>query len=201
MMLIGLLVTLIILLPLVVYEILLIIIGKNKWKLSIKQKNWWLVTHLFFTTVWLGGALGTLLLLFTTTVTADKELIYAAHYFIDFFDKYLNIPGAMGCLLTGIFLALRTQWGITKYYWIITKLIANLGIIYFGGELINEWAHNTLELSSINVNVLNNPIYLHDRQMLIMGLVSSIIVLVFVVAISRFKPWGKRNKNIKEERF
>ncbi len=100
MMLIGLLVTLIILLPLVVYEILLIIIGKNKWKLSIKQKNWWLVTHLFFTTVWLGGALGTLLLLFTTTVTADKELIYAAHYFIDFFDKYLNIPGAMGCLLT-----------------------------------------------------------------------------------------------------
>ncbi|MEL7567803.1 MAG: DUF2269 domain-containing protein [Dehalobacterium sp.] len=198
-MLTGLLVTLTILLPLVAYEVLLIIIGKNKWKFSMKQKNWWLVTHIFFTTVWLGGALGSLLLVFTTTVTANKELIHAAHHFFDFFDKYLNIPGGLGCLLTGIFLTLRTQWGITKYYWIITKLIANVGIIYFGGGKISEWSSNTFELSATNVNVLNNPIYLHDRQMLIIGLASIILVLVFVVAISRFKPWGKRNKNTKEE--
>lgn len=160
MLLTGMLVTLIILFPLAVYEIILILIGKNKWKFSIKQKNSWLFIHIFFATIWLGGALGTLLLVCTTTVTTNQELIHAAHLFVNFFDTYLNIPGSTGCLLTGITLASRTQWGITKYYWIMAKLIANIGIMYFGGELINEWAHKTFTLSAVDANVFNNPIYL-----------------------------------------
>lgn len=188
----GLMVMFFVVLPLVIYEAVLTLLGKNKPKLAVKQKNLWLTTHIIFTAIWIGGALGSLLLLFTTTVTTNRELVYAAHLFIDFFDRYLNISGALGCLITGIVISLRTQWGITKYYWIISKLVANIGIIYFGGSSINNWAHNTLELSLYDMNVLNNPVYLHDRQMLITGLILSAAVLILVVAISKFKPWGKR---------
>jgi uncharacterized membrane protein len=192
----GLMVMLIVLLPLLIYETVLIIIRKNKPMLTMKQRNWWLIIHILFAIVWLGGALGTLLLVFTTTATTNRELIYAAHLFVDIFDKHLNIPGALGCLITGIVISLRTHWGITKYYWIITKLVANIGIIYVGGSLINDWAHNTVELSANDMNFLHNPIYLQDRQMLVIGLIFSVAVLIFVVAISRFKPWGKRKSAV-----
>lgn len=187
-------VMLIMLLPLLIYETVLVIIRKNKPMFAIKQRNWWLTIHLLFAIVWVGGALGTLLLAFITTGTTNRELIYAAHHFIDIFDKHLNIPGALGCLVTGIVISLRTHWGITKYYWIITKLIANIGIIYIGGGLIDDCAHNTLELSANNMNFLQNPVYLQDRQMLIFGLIFSVAVLIFAVVISRFKPWGKRKR-------
>lgn len=190
----GLMVMLSLLLPLLIYEAILIVFRKNKLKFGMKQKNLWLTIHIVFTAVWLGGALGSLLLLYTTTITTNHKLIYAAHLFIDFFDKYLNIAGATGCLVTGIVLSLRTHWGVTKYYWIITKLVANLGIIYLGGSAINTWAHSTFELAENDRNILNNSLYLHDRQMLIFGLIFATAVLIFVIAISKFKPWGKRKK-------
>ncbi|AGL02789.1 hypothetical protein [Desulfoscipio gibsoniae] len=174
---------------------LLAIIGKYLPKrLSLIQKNCWLIAHIMFVIVYFSGLFGTLLLanIATTTIT-DRELIYAAHIFSKYCDWFLIIPGAFGSLITGTWLSIRTQWGLTKYYWTIVKVLGNIGAILFGSTLMRIWFDQTVAFSSIGqMNPLQNPAYLHNRQMLIIGTMISLSILFFLVVVSCFKPWGKR---------
>lgn len=108
----------------------------QKRKLSSKQKNWWLIAHIFFIIIAFSGLIGQLLLTSSTTFITDREHIFAAHLFIVYFDDYLIIPGAFGSLITGIWLAVRTHWGFTKHYWIIAKWIGNIAAILLGSTII-----------------------------------------------------------------
>lgn len=175
---------------------LLASIGKKKLKkLGIKQKNGWLLAHSIFVIVYFGGLLGTLLLSVATTFTTDGELIYAAHLFIQYFDWFLIIPGAFGSLTTGTWLAVRTNWGLTKHYWIIAKWVGNISAITFGGSLMRIWIHDNFSIIFTgNIHPLQNPAYLHNRQMLFIGTAISFTFLIFLLVMSYFKPWGRREK-------
>ena len=162
-------------------------------KLSVKQKKWWVIVHLTFMILWFSGLLGTILLAALTTSMTNRELVYAAHSFIESFDHFLVIPGAIGCLLTGIWMSIRTNWGLTKYYWIIIKLIGNIGVILVGSTIIRSLIIQTNTLSTANqVNPLQNPAYIDARQMFILGSTTLLTVLFFLVIVSIIKPWGKR---------
>ncbi|VBB07313.1 Hypothetical protein LUCI_2557 [Lucifera butyrica] len=164
--------------------------------MSHRQKNWWKTFHLLFVSIWFAGGLGALLLAVLATKTRHIVLIFAAHYYIQYFDWFLIIPGGLGTILTGIWLAARTNWGLAKYYWIIVKLLANIGIILFGGIKMRLWIHETVPLILANRNnTLQNAQYLHNREMLVIGLSVSLGVLIFLMFISVFKPWGPRGKN------
>jgi hypothetical protein len=167
-------------------------------RLTIKQKNWWIIAHLMFVIVYFSGLLGTLLLTnMTITKVTDLNQIHAAHIFSKYCDWFLIIPGAFGSLITGVWLALRTNWGLTKFHWIVVKVLGNIGAILYGGTLMRIWFDRTVDLSSdAQVNFLNNTVYLYNRQMLIIGTLISLAILFFLVIISVLKPWGKR-KNIK----
>lgn len=146
-----------------------------------------------FIVIYFSGLLGTLLLTnITITSVTDREQIHAAHIFSKYCDWFMIIPGAFGSLLTGVWLALRTNWGLTKYHWVIVKVIGNIGAILYGGTLMRIWFDKTVELSSVNqANYLSNPAYLYNRQMLIIGTIISLMILLSLVVISYFKPWGK----------
>lgn len=179
----------------VVLVVILTIIGKYlPKKLSIRQKNCWLIAHIMFVIVYFSGLFGTLLLAnVATTIITDRELIYAAHLFSKYCDWFLIIPGAFGSLITGTWLSIRTHWGLTKYYWVIAKILGNIGAILFGSTLMRIWFDQTVDFSSIDQMIpLQNPAYLHSREMLIIGTIISLSILFFLVVISYFKPWGKR---------
>lgn len=165
-------------------------------RLTIRQKNWWLIAHLLFVIVYFSGLFGTLLLTkIATTVIANGEQIHAAHLFSKYCDWFLIIPGAFGSLITGIWLLLRTHWGLIKYHWVIVKTLGNIGAILFGSTLMRIWFDQTVALSNMGQeNFLQNPAYLHNRQMLIIGTVISIMILTYLLIISVIKPWGKTQK-------
>ncbi|SHE50231.1 hypothetical protein SAMN05444392_101743 [Seinonella peptonophila] len=105
------------------------------------------------------------------------------------------IPGALGCLITGIWLAVRTHWGFANYYWVITKSIGNIFAILFGGIFIRKWIHASLEgIFPPGINPLHSPIYLENRTALLVSLIFSLCVLISLVVISYLKPWGKVKK-------
>ncbi|HZG17180.1 MAG TPA: DUF2269 family protein [Candidatus Bathyarchaeia archaeon] len=167
--------------------------GKIAKKLNQKQKTIWLIIHIFFVLIYFSGLFGTLVLVLYTTFTTDAGLIYAVHLFIQLFDWFFLIPGGLGTLVTGVWLSVRTHWGLTKYYWILTKLVLNVATVLFGATLMRVWLHDRFEaIFSANVQPLDNPLYLQNRQMLFVGLAISFTTLLFIVAISYFKPWGKR---------
>lgn len=44
------------------------------------------------------------------------------------------------------------------------------------------------------MNPLQNPVYVENRRLLVMGTLVSLFLLTFLVVISYLKPWGKRKK-------
>ncbi|WP_104371491.1 DUF2269 family protein [Desulfocucumis palustris] len=175
---------------------LTLLIGKfRKNKLKIKQKNWWLITHMIFVIIYLGGVFGMLLLAVLTKFTTDNNLVYASHVFIKRFDHFLVIPGAFGSLITGIWLAIRTHWGgLTKHYWVFAKWIGNIVAIILGSTYVRIWISDSLSASKIasGMHPLQNPAYLENRQLLFFGIAICLAILFFLVVISYIKPWGKR---------
>ncbi|MCM3706012.1 MULTISPECIES: DUF2269 domain-containing protein [Cytobacillus] len=171
-------------------------IGKKRSnKLNKKQKNWWLISHVFFVVIFIGGSLGITLLAISTNFITEREHIYAAHLFIGFFDWFLIIPGGLGSFFTGIWLAARTHWGVTKYYWIMAKLCVTFITILFGSMYMRVWIHDKAGDVFVNsIHPLKNPLYLHSREMLFIGIVISFVFIIFLVVISYLKPWGKIKK-------
>lgn len=193
---IGGLITLVVLL--VITGVVLLIGKLRKNKLNIKQKNWWLISHILFVIIYFGGVFGMLLLAVLTKFTSDNDLVFASHVFIKDFDHFLVIPGAFGSMITGIWLAIRTQWGgLTKHYWVFAKWIGNVVAILFGSTYVRIGISNSFSTSTMinGINPLQNPFYLDNRQMLLIGISISIAILAFEVVISYLKPWGKRNRN------
>lgn len=177
----------------------LVIIGNRmskKRRLSIKHKNWWLITHIIFAIMYCSGVFGQLLLAVSTTFITDRAHIYAAHLFILYFDDYLIVPGGFGSLITGIWLAVRTNWGFAKYYWVIAKWIGNISAILLGSSIIGSRVHHAFpKILSSTIHPLHNPAYFYSLKILYIGIIISLTILMFLVVISILKPWGKREKN------
>lgn len=164
-------------------------------KLTNQQRKWWRLLHFAFAIIYFSGVLGVLLLVIAATKTTNAELIYAAHLFSKYCDWFLIIPGAFGSLLTGTWIAVRTNWGLLNYYWVMVKVVGNIAAILFGSTYMRIWFDETVALSLPGqLNPLSNPVYFHNRQMLIIGTVISLAILTFLLIISVYKPWGKKVK-------
>jgi len=144
------------------------------------------------TAMWIGGGFTQIIMIVQIHLTSSGEFLYAAHFFMHIFDLSLIIPSALGVVITGIVLSVRTHWGLTKYYWIISKEVIALVLIASGGVL-NIWVQDAINISlTERLDALNNPAYLHDRLMLMLFGAGQLILLVTVVLTSVKKPWGKR---------
>ncbi|NLJ71988.1 MAG: DUF2269 domain-containing protein [Syntrophomonadaceae bacterium] len=161
-------------------------------KLNIKQRRNWLIAHVIFVIFAISGLLGNLVLtLVSTAIVADQIQIYSAHFLTRYFIWFLIIPGIFGSFITGIWLALRTKWELTKYYWIIVKTLGTITAILFGRTWMPIWLEKITFLSQ--ANPMHNPAYFHSRQMLILGISIALGIMFFLVIISYIKPWGKRS--------
>lgn len=164
-------------------------------KLTQNQKNGWLISHLLFTAMWIGGGCTQIVMIVLIHLTSSGEFLYAAHSFMHIFDLALIIPGALGVVITGIVLSVRTHWGLTKYYWILSKEGIGMILIVSGGVL-NIWVQDAITITRTErLDALHNPAYLHDRLMLLFFGAGQLILLITVVFISVKKPWGKRKTN------
>jgi len=164
-------------------------------KFSLQQKNWWLMFHLLFTAMWIGSGFTQMVFITIVYFTANAEFLYSAHSFMHIFDLALIIPGAVGVVITGIVLSVRTHWGLTKHYWIIAKEIISFVLIVSGGVL-NIWVQDAISITAQeHLDSLSNPGYIHDRLMLLLFGACQLILLLAVIFISVKKPWGKRKNS------
>ncbi|WP_051272192.1 hypothetical protein [Shimazuella kribbensis] len=183
------------LLSITILTVPILIFGKKKWiKINAKQKRWWVISHVTFVIVYFTGVLGILFFSIFSLNTTDNELMYAAHYFMHNFDLFLIVPGALGSLTTGIWLAIGT-WGLTTYYWVIAKWIGNMTTILFGSTFIGSWIQTSqVELNKKGIDPLQNPVYVESQKMIFIGIIIVFAILFFLTTITYLKPWGKRQK-------
>jgi uncharacterized membrane protein len=153
--------------------------------LSPKWKKWLVALHVLCMVVWFGGTLSLLTLnIVSTRVGSLPELTVTDQNLHVIDEIFIKFP-AMGTLVTGLLLAILTNWGLTNYYWVILKEIVTVAIIPWSAEI-------TSQIAAQGWDAVQSPIYLLTRSKVMNGAILNSLGLTLTVLVTYLKPWGKR---------
>ncbi|MDR1298316.1 MAG: DUF2269 family protein [Deltaproteobacteria bacterium] len=152
--------------------------------------------HLVFAALWLGGSIGlNLMIIGLQTAESDGQLL-GFNLACQYFDDAVLIPGAMGCLLSGLLICALTSWGFKKHAWVVVKWFLTIFCILFGtfalGPTVNNQPAITAELG---LSALANPEYIENYYASLKGGVIQMVLLVFMFYVSVFKPFKGKKKD------
>ena len=163
-------------------------------KLKAKGLKWLKGFHMIAVSCWVGGAVALMLLYFLKNGVDDSGVLYGINQSIHHVDMaVVVIPGAFGCLVTGLIYSTFSNWGFFKHTWMIFKWVVAVSAILFGTFFLGPWETNMMEISGkIGISSLNDAEYLYNEKMnLIFGTIQ-VLVLMITIFISIFKPWKSR---------
>lgn len=81
-----------------------------------------LAAHLACSCGWIGMTVGYLALGIAATTSADPATVRAAWVSMEITGWFVLVPMSVGSLLTGIWLALASRWGLLRHYWVVVAL-------------------------------------------------------------------------------
>lgn len=157
----------------------------------------WLKTlHLLTVACWVGGAISLLMLYFGKHGAESGGMLYGVNSSIHHVDMaVVVVPGAFGCLLTGLLYGMFTNWGFFHHTWLIFKWVATVGAILFGTFFLGPWETRMMEIShELGLAALNDPDYLRNERLNLFFGMAQVALLLAMVAVSVFKPWGAGKK-------
>jgi len=172
-------------------------------KLKAKGLKWLKGFHLIAVSCWVGGAVALLLLYFLKDGVTQDGVLYGINQSIHHVDMVVVVlPGAFGCLVTGLIYSSLSNWGFFKHTWLICKWIITVTAILFGTFFLGPWETTMMEISGkMGMSSLTDPSYLYNEKMnLIFGALQA-LVLMITIFISIFKPWKSlkgRKKTIQQ---
>jgi hypothetical protein len=105
-------------------------------------------------------------------------------------DYWLIIPSSICCYSFGLLISWKTNWGFTKYKWIIVKLVLGTLLILFGIFFLNTWIVHSSETVTTNIAE-----YQLTQRKLGISMMMQATVIAFLIIISNLKPWGKTSNN------
>ena len=158
-------------------------------KLGGQGQKWLKCLHLICVCFWVGGAITMTLMNFVLSATDGMEL-YGLNTAKLFVDYYIIIPGANGCLLTGILYAIFTRWGWFRHRWIVIKWIITLYGMIFGTFWLGPWLVQVTQLSKEHgLDAIQLAGYAQANTMLLVWGTFQCATLLFALCISILKPW------------
>jgi len=163
-------------------------------KMGKNGLRWLKGFHMIAVSCWIGGAVALTLLFFLKNNVSDDGVLYGINQSIHHVDMVVVvIPGAFGCLLTGLIYGIFSNWGFFKHNWMIFKWIVTVVAILFGTFYLGPWETTMMEISGdLGLSALSDPAYLYNQKMnLIFGTLQCIVLMV-TVFISIFRPWRKK---------
>ncbi|UCE07720.1 MAG: FMN-binding protein [bacterium] len=157
--------------------------------------------HIILISIWLGNLISIILM-----QLSKHYCLVATHFsvvdrliFILFDSIVMNISIVVA--ITGLLFSMFTNWGFFKFYWIGIKwftifFLAGI-IMFFASPAINGMA----SLSDVfRQECISHPEYLKFEQGTIIYTSLQLTLLVVVIFLSVFKPWGARKQKFKINR-
>ena len=152
------------------------------------------VVHLLCAILWIGSAIAMNLLRILVEVNDTSGMYYMAEI-LEAIDMKILVPGAVGCLLTGIVYGVWTNFGFFKFRWLAVKWALTIFMILVGtfcmGPLVREnvaigkaLLEGSGDAARYHANVATNG-YLGWMQ---------VSLLIVVLVISVWKPWKKTER-------
>lgn len=159
--------------------------------------KWLKGLHIVTACCWIGGGVSLIMLYFLKGGVDDGGVLYGMNQSIHWVDmKVVVIPGAFGCLLTGLVYGVFTRWGFFRHGWMILKWIVTVGAILFGTFYLGPWETRMMELSGeLGVAALADEEYLRMQRLNAGFGAVQVGVLIATVFVSVFKPWKNLRGN------
>lgn len=147
------------------------------------------IMHLIFVCLWIGGAT-TLPIMRIGLHPDDGHLLYGFDIARKFVDDFVVVPGAIGCLFTGLFYSLFTGFGFFTLRWVTVKWVITLFGVVYGTFWLGPWLNSLPPMSlQLGLDALDNSAYRHAATMNFAWGLFQLSTLVFATAISVIKPW------------
>ncbi len=125
-----------------------------------------LLIHVSFVFAWIG----TVIIMTALSFLSDRR----ENSLLEILFNFLLTPVSIISMATGMTLAFIGKWGLTRYYWILVKLMITMLLML----AINIW---------IRIALIISP----DHNSSIAGLLFTLLMLLITVTISFKKPWGR----------
>ena len=162
-------------------------------RLSRRGRKILVCTHVAVSVSWLGVTLCLLVLALTAMLTNDADTVRAVYRAMKVIGDTLVIPVSLTALLSGLWLALATPWGLFTWRWVAVKfwltLAAAAASIFALRARLDEAAHAAAihpvgSVAAMHLGFLRTN----------MVIVPSVATCVYLanVAIAVGKPWGRR---------
>lgn len=150
------------------------------------------VVHLVCAIIWIGSAIVMNLLRLLVNVSDAAGMYYMAEI-LEAIDIQILVPGAVGCLLTGIVYGCFTKWGFFKHRWLTVKWILTIFMILVGTFCMGPLIKENVVIGKALMNGGGDAILYADNVTANAWLgAMQLILLIFVVIISVWKPWKKK---------
>jgi uncharacterized membrane protein len=165
-------------------------------KLGAKGLKWLKGFHLIAVSCWIGGAVALMSLYFLKNGVTNGDVLYGINRSIHHVDiAIVVIPGAFGCLLTGLVYSLFSRWGFFKHKWMVFKWIVTVAAILFGTFFLGPWETAMMEISGkLGISSLQDPSYLYNQKMNVLFGGMQCLLLMVTLFVSIFKPWKKKRE-------
>jgi uncharacterized membrane protein len=160
-------------------------------KLSARGLKWLKGFHLIAVSCWIGGGFALVLLYFLKNGVTDGGVLYGINQSTHHVDwVVVIIPGAFGCLTTGLLFSVCSNWGFFRHTWIVFKWIITILAILFGSYFLGPWETAMVEISGkLGIASLRSPEYLYNERMHVIFAAVQLLALFTMVFVSIFKPW------------
>lgn len=165
-------------------------------KLGAKGVKVLKTVHLLLIMMWVTGVLAMAVLFLLKPQSGDE--LYMLLDIILFIDWVFVIPGALLSVIVGIIYGIFTNWGFFKHRWILIKWIVSVVVILVGILYFSPNLEQALEIADRTRDpALTDPVVTSCIKKATTSAFLQGSALVFLVIISVFKPWKKKNANQK----
>jgi len=172
------------------------------WQLGRHGRLVLLAAHISLACVWIGALVVILLLISvqdTSSVVAWRPGLDRALVLI--YDR-LVVNASYGFIVTGLMFSLFTHWGALRFWWVALKW----GLVIVLGIALPLWVaphvSGTTALSDAFSGAMSGNAEYDEHVTAVMIATSmQLIVLLCIVLLSVFKPWGRRKARFRWPRW
>lgn len=150
--------------------------------------------HLILTTMWTAGV-AVMCLLYWKPTSSGLEFLYNQKTAM-FIDYTLVIPGAILTVVTGLVYGIFTKWGFFKYRWLTIKWVVGVLVILIGTFWLHPLAQAVIEQATPTANdsvCFPTDYFGTSTKTIGATAILQALALIFLVAVSVFKPWTKKS--------
>ncbi len=157
-----------------------------------------LTAHVVASVGWLGAVACSLALAVAAVTSQDPKLVRGAYLSLESIGWSVLVPLSIASLLTGLVQSLGTTWGLLRHYWVLAKLLINVGagivlLMYMQtlGYLADVAAQTTS--AGADIDALRSP------SAMVQG-AAALALLLVAATLSVYKPRGMTRYGWRKQR-